>query len=113
MGICDAYKTTPKAECQTVVTRAEFETLVKDLDPNMVPQTRKQWVVKDEIRRTLQGAHMRDEQQQLQDFGKPGQAGRAPLGMRGGVSRRGNGPGAEIVIPTSKSVPLPATPPPQ
>jgi hypothetical protein len=42
MGACDNSKTTPKAECKTVVTRAEFEMLVKGLDPSMAPQTKKQ-----------------------------------------------------------------------
>jgi hypothetical protein len=42
MGACESSKATPKAECKTVLTRAEFELLVKGLDPSMAPQTRKQ-----------------------------------------------------------------------
>ena len=43
MGACDSSpKTTPKAECKTVITRAQFELLVKGLDPSMPPQTKNQ-----------------------------------------------------------------------
>jgi hypothetical protein len=45
MGVCETSKTAPaasRAACKTVLTRAEFETLVRSLDPSMSPQTRKQ-----------------------------------------------------------------------
>jgi PPIC-type PPIASE domain len=42
-GLCDAPKPgTPKADCKTVVTRAEFERLANALQPNMPTPVRKQ-----------------------------------------------------------------------
>jgi hypothetical protein len=44
-GLCDAPKpgaATSKADCKTIVTRAEFEKLANSLQPGMPPQVRKQ-----------------------------------------------------------------------
>jgi hypothetical protein len=44
-GVCEgqaAAAKTPKGECKTVITRAEFERLANTLQPNMPPQVRKQ-----------------------------------------------------------------------
>jgi PPIC-type PPIASE domain len=41
-GLCDAPKPAAKADCKTVVTRAEFEKLANNLQPNMPTPVRKQ-----------------------------------------------------------------------
>jgi hypothetical protein len=44
-GICETPRTgapKPKADCETVITRAEFERIADTLQPNMPPQERKQ-----------------------------------------------------------------------
>jgi hypothetical protein len=44
-GVCEVPQTgttKPKADCETVITRAEFEKIANTLQPNMAPQVRKQ-----------------------------------------------------------------------